>query len=100
MIKTFLCTVSPVLCSFRLPRTIWRDSEAAYLIAKEYLSGFDGMDIDTLILGCTHYPLLEKNTVRRVMGDNIALIDAGKSTADFAAQKLHSEKQTCRKESR
>ena len=66
------------------------DSEAAYLIAKEYLSGFDGMDIDTLILGCTHYPLL-KNTVRRVMGDNVALIDAGKSTADFAAQKLRDE---------
>ena len=66
------------------------DSEAAYLIAKEYLSCFDGMDIDTLILGCTHYPLL-KNTVRRVMGDNVALIDAGKSTADFAAQKLRDE---------
>ena len=72
------------------------DSEAAYLIAKEYLSGFDGMGIDTLILGCTHYPLL-KNTVRRVMGDNIALIDAGKSTADFAAQKLHSENKLAEK---
>lgn len=72
------------------------ESEAAYLIAKEYLSGFDGMGIDTLILGCTHYPLL-KNTVRRVMGDNIALIDAGKSTADFAAQKLHSENKLAEK---
>lgn len=66
------------------------DSEAAYLIAKEYLSGFDGMDIDTLILGCTHYPLL-KNTVRRVMGENVTLIDSGKATADFVAQKLANE---------
>ena len=63
------------------------DSEAAYLIAKDYLSGFDKTEIDTLILGCTHYPLLAK-TVKRVLGNSVMLIDSGKATADFVAQYL------------
>ncbi|MDY5627970.1 MAG: aspartate/glutamate racemase family protein, partial [Clostridia bacterium] len=63
------------------------DSEAAYLIAKDYLSGFDKTEIDTLILGCTHYPLLAK-TVKRVLGNGVMLIDSGKATADFVAQYL------------
>ena len=36
-------------------------------IASRYLKAFDGSGIDTLILGCTHYPLL-RSTVRRIMG--------------------------------
>lgn len=67
------------------------DTEAAYLIAKEYLSGFDGTGIDTLILGCTHYPLLA-NTVRKVMGDGVTLIDSGKATADFVAHTIENGK--------
>ncbi len=63
------------------------DSEAAYLIAKDYLAPFIENKTDTLILGCTHYPLL-KNTVRRVLGDNVTLIDSGAATANYVAKFL------------
>ncbi len=54
----------------------WLDHEATDLIAKEYLQEFIDADVDTLILGCTHYPLLAE-TIQKIMGKNVALIDSG-----------------------
>ncbi|MCP4684893.1 MAG: glutamate racemase [bacterium] len=56
------------------------DKEATYLIAKDYLQTMIDVDVDTLILGCTHYPLL-KQVIADVMGDNVRLIDSGQETA-------------------
>jgi len=36
----------------------WIDHKATQLVAKEYLSGLREMKIDSLVLGCTHYPIL------------------------------------------
>lgn len=58
----------------------WTENKIAGLIAKEYLSEFRNLKIDTLILGCTHYPIL-KNTISKVLGKKIKLIDSGEETA-------------------
>jgi len=49
-------------------------------IAKRYLNELIDIDIDTLILGCTHYPLI-RSTVARVMGENVTLVNPAFETA-------------------
>lgn len=61
----------------------WTDNKIAELVAKEYLQEFTKLNIDTLILGCTHYPIL-KNTIQKVIGKKILLIDSGEETAKQA----------------
>ena len=56
----------------------WNDSQITVDIAKIYLKTLTKHHIDTLILGCTHYPLL-KNTLRTILGKNIKLISSEKS---------------------
>lgn len=58
----------------------YQDKEAAYLIAEDYLKILRENGIDTLVLGCTHYPLLKK-TIQEVIGDNVTLIDSATATA-------------------
>ncbi len=49
---------------------------ATKLIANDYLSPLKSTGIDTLILGCTHYPILSE-TIQEVVGDNVKLVDSG-----------------------
>ena len=65
----------------------WTDNEVAYLTAKEYLQPMKDAGVDTLIMGCTHYPLLVR-TIARVMGDGVTLINPGAETAREAAEHL------------
>jgi glutamate racemase len=58
----------------------WTDGRIADMIANEYLQGIKRSDIDTLVLGCTHYPLL-KSVLSTVMGDGVSLIDSAIETA-------------------
>lgn len=55
------------------------DDEIATLVAGRYLGNLKDRGIDTLVLGCTHYPLL-KGVISRVMGDGIVLIDSARET--------------------
>ncbi len=57
------------------------------LVIAEYLTAVRDAGVDTLILGCTHYPLL-KRMIGRFMGENVVLIDPGKVTANAAAGAL------------
>ena len=57
------------------------------LVARDYLSVFSHQKPDTLILGCTHYPLLKK-MIGDFMGPDVALIDPGKVTAQETAAAL------------
>lgn len=59
------------------------DKEATHLIAADYLKTMKDVDVDTLVLGCTHYPLL-KHVIGDVMGDDVMLIDSGEETARAA----------------
>ena len=58
----------------------YMDKEATRLIAHDYLKTLIDVDIDTLVLGCTHYPLLKK-VIAGVMGDKVKLVDSAEETA-------------------
>ncbi|MCM8801305.1 MAG: glutamate racemase [Candidatus Omnitrophica bacterium] len=58
----------------------WIEGRIVKEIAKIYLKPLKNVGIDTLILGCTHYPLL-KPTIRQVMGSKVILIDSAKQVA-------------------
>jgi glutamate racemase len=62
----------------------WFDHPAADLIAREYLAPLAAAQVSTLVLGCTHYPLL-KPLLQRVMGPGVRLIDSGEETARVVA---------------
>lgn len=58
----------------------WRTHPAAKLIAQEYLIPLREMDVDVVILGCTHYPLLH-DLVAGIMGETVTLVDSAGETA-------------------
>jgi glutamate racemase len=58
----------------------WTDDDLVEKIAERYLKNISNKGIDTLVLGCTHYPLL-KNVISRVMGKNVVLIDSAIETS-------------------
>ncbi len=58
----------------------WTDHEATRLVAKEYLTPLHEVEIDVLILGCTHYPLL-KDILAETLGPDVKLVDSAHETA-------------------
>jgi glutamate racemase len=56
------------------------NKKATRLIAEEYLTPLVQKGVDTLVLGCTHYPLLKK-VISQVMGEKVKLIDSAEETA-------------------
>jgi glutamate racemase len=56
------------------------DKKATQLIAEDYLEFLKKKDIDTLVLGCTHYPPLKK-VIAKVMGPKVNLVDSADETA-------------------
>jgi len=58
----------------------WMDHKATELIAKEYLFPLTLEKIDTLVLGCTHYPIL-RDVIYKVLHESVTLIDSGEATA-------------------
>lgn len=65
----------------------WLNDDVTIQTLKKYLTEMIREEIDTLILGCTHYPLLE-NTIQQLMGEEVKLIDSGKETAKAVKQAL------------
>jgi glutamate racemase len=68
----------------------WTDHPVTELVAREYLNEFRERDIDALVLGCTHYPLL-KPVIGRVMGSLVRLVDSAVETAREMKRVIHSE---------
>lgn len=58
----------------------YANHEVARIIIKEYLTPIKESGVDTLILGCTHYPIL-KDEIQAFMGNGVTLIDSGAETA-------------------
>ena len=58
----------------------WLDDPVTETVARRYLDPLKEKDIDTLILGCTHYPLLRK-LIGRVMGSHVQLVNPAYETA-------------------
>lgn len=65
----------------------WAEHQIAGIAAGEYLSGLISSGVDTLVLGCTHYPLLKK-TVQAIMGDAVRLVDSAEETARVVVDTL------------
>lgn len=65
----------------------WLDTEVTRLVAEEYLEPFKSGHVDTLVLGCTHYPLL-KPVIGSVVGREVRLIDSAEETAAQTAATL------------
>lgn len=66
------------------------DDQVTNLVAQRYLSGLRDAGVDTLILGCTHYPIISA-IISKTMGDRVTLIDSGKETAIYAARLLQAQ---------
>ena len=65
----------------------WFDHKVTYDVAEAYLKPIKKAGVDTLVLGCTHYPLL-KNVLHSVMGSKVALIDSAEEVASQVRQML------------
>lgn len=58
-------------------------------ILSRYLAPLEGSDVDTLVLGCTHYPLLAQ-AIARVVGPQVSLVDSAENCAFAVRRKLES----------
>ncbi len=65
----------------------WTSHAVTHQVLQEYLAPLLHRGIDTLVLGCTHYPLLKK-AIRQVIGDEIALVDSAESCALYVSERL------------
>ena len=63
------------------------NTEVACLVVKEYLEEIKAAGVDTLILGCTHYPLL-KEVISEYMGEGVNLISPGEEVAKYLKKKI------------
>ncbi|MFH0877373.1 MAG: aspartate/glutamate racemase family protein, partial [Candidatus Omnitrophota bacterium] len=68
----------------------WVTDEITTRIAEKYLAPLKEKHVDTLILGCTHYPLLKKR-IQQVMGKGVTLIDSAQQVAVEVKQVLSQE---------
>lgn len=80
---TVVETACPLFVS--LAEEGWSDTPEARSIAGNYLSDIRERNVEALVLGCTHYPIL-RNVIQRAVGDSVQLIDSGEAAAaDVAA---------------
>ncbi|MDX1638324.1 MAG: glutamate racemase [Balneolaceae bacterium] len=83
-------TITSAACPLLVPLAEegWTDNDIARQTLKIYLQKFEGSDINSLILGCTHYPLF-KELIRDMLPDpNIAIVDSALSIAEMARDEL------------
>jgi glutamate racemase len=69
----------------------WTEGEIAERTVAHYLESLKRSGIDTLVLGCTHYPLLS-GLFRRVLGPGVRVIDSATATAAAARDRLRAAK--------
>lgn len=80
----------------------WRDHPVTQAVVHEYLQPLRAAGIDTLILGCTHYPLLEP-MIAQEMGDGVTIVNPARATARLVRMQLEQNPvlaATCRGSSR
>lgn len=74
--------VTAVECSLFVPfvEEGWLDGDVVLKVVETYLKPLKKAGVDTVILGCTHYPLL-KPVIKKVLGEQVVLIDSAKQVA-------------------
>ncbi len=65
----------------------WLEDEVTEAVARRYLAPLLEEKVDTLVLGCTHYPLI-KRVIAKVMGEKVAIIDSADETAAEVRREL------------
>ena len=68
----------------------WAESNEARSIAASYLEEIKKSQVDTLVMGCTHYPILRK-VIQDTVGIDVRLIDSGEATALYVATLLETK---------
>lgn len=71
-----------------------KSSQVCRLVAQDYLNPIKKAGVDTLILGCTHYPLL-RDVIADIMGDGVHLIDPGAEMVSLFARRLKESNMQC-----
>ena len=84
---TVTATPCPLFVSLVESGWIQPDDEVAVPMVRRYLADVKTAGVDTLILGCTHFPLLSP-IIQRELGDEVVLIDSGRETAIACAHAL------------
>jgi glutamate racemase len=69
----------------------WAETDVARSVAAEYLQEIKASEVGTLVLGCTHYPILRR-VIQETMGDDVRLIDSGEATARDVERLLAAKK--------
>lgn len=72
-------TACPLFVS--LAEENWTREPETRSIALKYLSKIIEREVDALVLGCTHYPIL-REIIQEIVGERVALIDSGEATAE------------------
>ncbi len=68
----------------------WTDNDVTLRVAREYLKPLKDAKVDTVVLGCTHYPLL-KHVIARVLGARVVLVDSAEAIAAAIRERLARE---------
>ncbi len=69
---------------------IRRDDQITRLVVRRYMAELKENGVDTVILGCTHFPLL-REAISDYMGEDVTLVDSGFETANYAAKVLREQ---------
>lgn len=85
------CKVIQKACPLLVPLVEegWTDDAVTEEVARRYLKAIQDSDVDTLVLGCTHYPLLRK-MIGRLLGDSVQLVNPAYETACSLRELLRS----------
>jgi len=75
----------------------WVNHPVTRQVAEEYLAELRSSRVDTLVLGCTHYPIL-RPVIEQTMGDSVSYVDSGEAVAETLATTLEAEDLTCTSE--
>ena len=79
-------TACPLFVS--LAEENWTNEPETYSIAQKYLQKIVDGNVDALVLGCTHYPIL-RDVIQQTVGENVKLIDSGEATAEEVGKMLN-----------
>jgi glutamate racemase len=81
--------VTQVACPLFVPLAEegWDQGDVPRLVAEHYLARLQNAGVDTLVMGCTHYPVLQP-VIHKVMGPQVTLVDSAEATATEVVQLL------------
>lgn len=100
--KKLICQIDPLIkvyskaCPLFVPLVEegWIENEITTLTVEKYLREIVETGVDSIVLGCTHYPLL-KSTLKKTVGPEIKLVDPALSTAKVVKKYLEENKLCC-----